>query len=312
MFYELNEVMRQANATFSTVLTKIGNGKVLEREAIQLIESRFYTKEEADHLCPHGIRLYLTNNAVNEYNLKILNSAENKIVTTAIDVLSGCHNAEQEAFVRQKLYKQSVIDTGGLPYGLILVLNKWYIITTNLNVSDGLANGAVGKLVHIETDETGIVTRVWLEFPDSPRTGQKIRTKAAAFVQANNISHTAVPIARRTSTIYLNKNKTISAKRNHLPLVSACAITIHKSQGGTLNEIVYEYEKTHTQQLLYVELSRVTSLQGLYIVAKDNKNIFYHGRRNAQSMVPLQEEFRRLSTNPLIRKAYGAVEVSEC
>jgi hypothetical protein len=105
-FYELNEVMRQANATFSTVLTKIGNGKVLEREAMQLIESRFYTKEEADHLCPHGIRLYLTNNAVNEYNLKILNSAENKIVTTAIDVFSGCHNAEQEAFVRQKLYKQ--------------------------------------------------------------------------------------------------------------------------------------------------------------------------------------------------------------
>jgi hypothetical protein len=38
----------------------------------------------------------------------------------------------------------------------------------------------------------------------------------------------------------------------------------------------------------------------LFIVAKDNKNIFYHGRRNAQSMVPLQEEFRRLSTNPLI------------
>jgi hypothetical protein len=54
-----------------------------------------------------------------------------------------------------------------------------------LNVSDDLANGAVGKLVHIETDETGIVTRVWLEFPDSPRTGQKIRTKAAAFVQGS-------------------------------------------------------------------------------------------------------------------------------
>lgn len=154
------------------------------------------------------------------------------------------------------------------------MLDKWYIITTNLDVSDGLANGAVGKLVHIETDEAGAVTRVWLEFPDSPKTGQKTRRKAAAFIQANNISHTAVPIARRTSTIYMNNNKTIFVKRNHLPSVSACAITIHKSQGGTFNQIVYEYEKTHSQQLLYVPLFRVTSIQGLYIVRKDGKNKF--------------------------------------
>jgi hypothetical protein len=129
-----------------------------------------------------------------------------------------------------------------------------------LNVSDDLANGAVGKLVHIETDETGIVTRVWLEFPDSPRTGQKIRTKAAAIVQANNISHTAVPIARRTSTIYLNKNKPFLPKEiichwyQHVPLLFT-SLKVARSM-----KIVYEYEKTHTQQILYVALSRVTSL----------------------------------------------------
>ncbi|XP_049302993.1 ATP-dependent DNA helicase PIF1-like [Bactrocera dorsalis] len=140
-FYELDKVMRQANADFSSLLTKIGNGEELDQEQIHLIESRFYTREEADRLCPHGIRLYLTNNA--------------------------------SQFVRQKLHKKTVIDTGGLPYEIILVLDKWYIITTNLDVSDGLANGAVGKLVHIETDEAGAVTRVWLEFPDSPKAGRR-------------------------------------------------------------------------------------------------------------------------------------------
>ena len=47
----------------------------------------------------------------------------------------------------------------------------------------------------------------------------------------------AVPIGRRNSTIYLNKQKTIFAKRNQFPLAPACSLTIHKSQGGTFNEV---------------------------------------------------------------------------
>lgn len=39
------------------------------------------------------------------------------------------------------------------------------MITTNIDVSDGLANGAVGKLVHIDINEAREVTAVWLEFP---------------------------------------------------------------------------------------------------------------------------------------------------
>lgn len=105
-FYELDKVMRQANADFSSLLNKIGNGEELDQEQIHLIESCFYTREEADRLCPHGIRLYLTNNAVNEYNLTILNSAQNKTVSIATDVFTGCHNAEKQSFVRQKLHKK--------------------------------------------------------------------------------------------------------------------------------------------------------------------------------------------------------------
>lgn len=64
---------------------------------------------------------------------------------------------------------------------------------------------------------------------------------------------------------------------NHFPLVSGCAMTIHKSQGGTFDEVVYEYQRTHSLSILYVALSRVTSIDGLYIVPKDNDNRFYHG-----------------------------------
>ena len=64
----------------------------------------------------------------------------------------------------------------------------------------------------------------------------------------------AVPIVRRTSKISLNNNnKTIVGKRNHFPLISGCAMTIHKSQGGTYDEMIYQYCKSHSiLPLLYV------------------------------------------------------------
>lgn len=92
---------------------------------------------------------------------------------------------------------------------------------------------------------------------------------------------------------------TINAKRNQFPVVSACAITIHKSQGATFDEVVYEYEKTHTQQLVYVALSRVTRIEGLYIVTERDAATFYHGRRESTSLIDLQNEFKRLSLNRL-------------
>lgn len=87
------------------------------------------------------------------------------------------------------------------------------------------------------------------------KTGIAAKIKAAAYVMEHNISK-HVLITRRTSNISLNNNKTILAKRNHFPLISGYAMTIHKSQRGIYDKIVYEYNKNHSVQLLYVALSR--------------------------------------------------------
>ncbi|CAH2215943.1 jg25243 [Pararge aegeria aegeria] len=63
-FYELDQVMRQANQEFSSILTKIGNGQLLNDRELILLESRFVTTPEAEVECPHGIRLFNTNEAV--------------------------------------------------------------------------------------------------------------------------------------------------------------------------------------------------------------------------------------------------------
>ncbi|GFS44011.1 uncharacterized protein TNIN_228161 [Trichonephila inaurata madagascariensis] len=74
---------------------------------------------------------------------------ENKTISLESDVFVGCHNAEQENFVRQKLHKIGADNTGGLSYELILVLNRPYMTTNNIDVADGLSNGPVGKLCYV-------------------------------------------------------------------------------------------------------------------------------------------------------------------
>lgn len=123
-----------------------------------------------------------------ECNNKVLNSAVEKVISVAI----GYHGIEQQTSMRQKLHKMSTIDTGSLTYETTLVINKPYIVTTNIDVSDGLANGATGKLIFIEYNEKG-----------------------EASIQKHNLCPLAVPIDRRTSSIPLIPNKTVIVKRHH-------------------------------------------------------------------------------------------------
>ncbi|GFV64277.1 uncharacterized protein TNCV_1150901 [Trichonephila clavipes] len=158
------------------MLFLIGNGNILTEEEIQVIESRFITKEKAQSVCPEGIRLIFRNAAVNEYNHSILNSEEKKIISLASVVFVGCYNAEKENFVRQKLHRMRADDTGGLPYELILVLNRPYMITNNIDVADRLSNGTVGKLCYVEIDENHDIIRMWMKFPKL--CGRKRATKS--------------------------------------------------------------------------------------------------------------------------------------
>ena len=80
----------------------------------------------------------------------------------------------------------------------------------------------------------------------------------------------------------------------------ACAITIHKSQGGTFDSVVVQYDKKHDQQLVYVALSRATTITGLHIVNMDGDNEFYQGRGcDSPSVRDIRDEYARLRQHQL-------------
>lgn len=71
---------------------------------------------------------------------------------------------------------------------------------------------------------------------------------------------------------------------------------------STFDSNVYKYQTDHEQQLVYVALSRVTNIEGLFIVTKnDIKLVFKHGRTICESnnMRYIRDEFLRLENHKL-------------
>ncbi|GFY37334.1 hypothetical protein TNIN_33331 [Trichonephila inaurata madagascariensis] len=68
------------------------------------------------------------------------------------------------------------------------------MITTNIDFEEGLANGVVGKLSHIELGDQNRALRAWLLFPNG--ISVKVRGKVAGCTNSKRISTEMVHINR--------------------------------------------------------------------------------------------------------------------
>ena len=161
------------------------------------------------------------------------------------------------------------------------------MITVNIDVSDGLANGVCGTVVAI--DHTGDDVHTILVNFDSDRVGRE----AIPISQYKQVYPGAVPIKRQEVQFYAGRGRqSVQAKRIQFPLSLAWGCTIHKVQGKTLDTIVVSMKgrSRFMPGQAYVALSRVKSLQGLFLLGFDASVI----RIN-----PLvQEEMDRLHKSP--------------
>ena len=128
-----------------------------------------------------------------------------------------------------------------------------------------MTNGAgnVIKLIQIHHTNrpSGIV---WVQF-DHAHVGEKTRhDNRQLYVQG--IEPTWTPIKPVTTQFGVGRNRTIQVIRKQFPLRPAAAKTIHRSQGDTETRIVVDFDTRRAiPHIHYVGLSRVTTIEGLYI-----------------------------------------------
>lgn len=82
----------------------------------------------------------------------------------------------------------------------------------------------------------------------------------------HNINRAWTPIKPITVHFAVGRTQTAQVVRNQFPLRPAAAKTIHRSQGDTETNIVVNFNTKRTiPHIHYVGLSRVTTIEGLYI-----------------------------------------------
>jgi ATP-dependent exoDNAse (exonuclease V) alpha subunit len=129
--------------------------------------------------------------------------------------------------------------TGGLVGELHLTVGAEVMLTVNVDVSDGLVNGARGTVQAI-IKAGNEMTFVLVKFDHS-----RVGTKAIAQSQYRSQHPEAVPISRHEAVFCISKNKAAEVSRRHFPLVLAWATTIHKVQGLSMDQIMVVMQAKH-------------------------------------------------------------------
>ena len=136
-------------------------------------------------------------------------------------------------------------------------------LSLNTRTDDGLTNGAANVIKVIQVHQTerpsGII---WVQF-DHSDVGEKTRhDNRQLYVQG--IEPTWTP--KLTTHFAVRRNRTVQVVRKQFSLRPAAAKTIHRSQADTENRIVVNFDtRTAIPHIHYVGLSRVTTIEGLYI-----------------------------------------------
>lgn len=266
-YYELTEIMRQKDdLQFIHTLNNLAL-QTLSEDDIKLIKSREIPHK--NDIPETAIRLYATNANVAAYNsFKIANCKSDLIISIAENAFPKGISESTKKFILQSLKKKTYQDE--LQTKIELKINIKYMVNRNIDVEDGLVNGACGVLRHITFNDKGTIPCIlWLDF-QLPRVGVRAKVSYHELMKQHNIASYLTPIAKLPIQVNVADNEKYQIIRNQFPVIPAEAITIHKSQGQTYNEICLDFTKSErrTLPMLYVALSRVTRLSGLYILGE--------------------------------------------
>ncbi len=197
--------------------------------------------------------------------------AQNKpVFERNIDMLNKLQGEEINCVARdsKKGFPEDHLKTGCLVKELKLKIGAHVMLTNNLDISDGLINGAMGTITQfIFGDNRRQPHTILIKFDNS-----KIGVTAIKGSKYRHICKKSVPITPYEATFYLNLGKTNKGTRIQFPLVYCWAVTVHKLQGLTLDKIVLDMDKSKGSfraGQAYVGFSRVKTLEGLYILHYD-------------------------------------------
>ncbi|WAR09065.1 LOW QUALITY PROTEIN: hypothetical protein MAR_019023, partial [Mya arenaria] len=262
--FELTEIMRQANdRSFAQTLNKIREGLHTQQD-IELLSTRIVTETHTDDYPTSATHIFYYNKAVQSHNSALFDQAlSEKVTNKAIYIVIG----DIPPDVQTRILEKAPIlpgDSMGLPMMYRSAVGLRNELTLNLDVEDGLVNGAGGLCSNFTKTISGRLKFVWIHF-DDPRTGLLLRRNSGhLYRKESHKDWTSIAPVKRKFPVGKYKNACI--QRDQFPLNLTCAKTIHKCQGDTLQDVVVQLPIEKRPHVHYVALSRVTTMNRLHIL----------------------------------------------
>ena len=265
--YELVDIMRQKDdLAFAQLLNRLRLNEMTEEDK-QKLQTRVFDRDTGDYP-KDAVHLFAENFYVNKHYDNILSQLPGeKVVIPCHDSVVSANIPAKEC---QKLINNLTDDyskTGQLMKSLTVVVGMIVVHTANVDVDDGLTNGATGVVKHIDfkMEGTNRPSIIWVLF-DDPRVGRTTREKYRKLY--NSSIHTDwTPVFDVQRTFIVNYK---TYQRIQFPLAPASGKSVWKAEGATVDRVVVDLSQQtrHCQipHIHYVALSRVKKLEDLYIL----------------------------------------------
>lgn len=243
----LTTTHRQSDKHFIDALLSMRVGNCTPHVS-SILQSRYQQKDPNPDIKP--VILYTTNKDVNNENDKQIAFVQSPLVT----YISMSGSKKGFKYAETNLEKNCLA-----PNTLNLKIGAQVMLLYNLDINRGLVNGSLGKIEDfvVDTDQdSGILC-----------------TKKYPLVKFTN-GETQVITTHAWECV--DPQEGVIAWYKQIPLKLAYSLTVHKTQGMTLDKIKVYLQDCFAPGQAYVAVSRVKTLEGLFVESGSPTSIMAH------------------------------------
>jgi ATP-dependent DNA helicase PIF1 len=255
---ELTHIFRQTDPIYRNVLNEIRVGKISE-ESRKILEEKV-SSEHGDVECAQIYPLKRSVDAINDkrfgqltgeskiFNVKQHNKLRSRMDTGKEITDYDIQRCDKMSAIHRQYEVDNLLNSVNIVHYLPLKINTRIMCTINYDMDKGICNGSQGKVLNFDYDKKTNKYHPIIEFDNG----------VVEIFKPHIWQSEAYPC--------------IGIEQ--LPLIWAWAITIHKIQGATLNSAVMDIGKSIFEcGQTYVALSRIKSLDGLYLTSFESIKI---------------------------------------
>ena len=211
---------------YAEILNRVRTGEQTEDD-LKILETRVISEDSPD-LPKDALHINCLNAGVNAINETRLGLLGERLFTIKAYFVGRTIDSSKHT---PRVGRDGCIINTTLQYILKLKIGAKVMLTTNVDVMDCLANGALGEVVGFRFTKTGEVKTVMVQFTDE-KVGKEKR-KSYAYLQEKYPSKSVTPIDKIELPYSLSKKSNLanaSATVYQFPLKLSFSATSHKVQ----------------------------------------------------------------------------------